>query len=98
MHRNFRIEVVHHRHIEGLGHTGDLHPAGDAAGTQHIDHDDIHRACFEHVTERRQPVNVFAAGNRRRQRVSDARKPRIIVMRSHVFEPEQIEFLDAATD
>ena len=67
MHVDLRDAVADHRQVEGLGHAGDLEPRGDAARAHLVDHHDIDRAGFEHVAERHDAVEVFAAGDRGRQ-------------------------------
>ena len=72
----------------------------DAADPHQIDHHDIDRARLHHVAERHDAPDVFAAGDRGRQRVGDPREPGIIVGRRHVLEPEQPDpgILDPAAD
>src|SRR5262249_56224206 len=87
--------VAYSREVEGRCHAGDLHPVGDAAHAQEIDHDDVHRACLNHMSKRSDTVHTLAAGQRSRQRISDTRKTGIVVMHGHIFEPKQMKLLDA---
>src|SRR5207344_3288632 len=95
---DFGHEVAYHREIEGFRHAGDLEPSRDAAGAHEVNHDDVHRARFHHLTVRRRTVQVLAAGNRRRERVGHAGKPLEIVGRCDVLEPEQAYVLDPRAD
>ena len=52
MHVDLGEQVAHDRQVEGFGHAGDLHPVGDPAHPQQVDHHDVDRARFEHVAER----------------------------------------------
>src|SRR5271166_347471 len=84
---DLRHAMADHRQIEGFRHAGDLEPWRDAAGAHLIDHHDIDRAGLEHVAEWHDAPEVFAACNRRRERLGHPREPRVIVMRGHVLEP-----------
>ncbi len=81
--------MADHRQVEGLGHAGDLEPWGDAAAAHLIDHHNVDRAGFDHVAERDDAPEVFAAGYRGRQGCGDACQTRVIIVRRHILEPEQ---------
>ncbi len=100
MNVDLRHAMADHRQVEGFGHAGDLEPGGDPARAHLVDHHDIDRAGLHHVAERHDPVEVFAAGYRCRQRRRYPCEPGVIVMRRHVFEPEEADpgILDAAAD
>ena len=98
MHVDLGDEVAHHRHVEGLGHARDLHPLGDAAHAQQIDHRDVDRPVLEELAERGDAVDVLARGNGHRQRVGDRRQPRIVVVGRRIFQPEEVVRLDARPD
>ena len=52
------------------------------------------------MAERGDPVEVFAPGDRRGERRRHPREPGVIVMRRHIFEPEEADpgILDPAAD
>src|SRR5262245_45974602 len=91
-------EVAHHWQVERLCHAGNLHPVGDAAHAQEIDHDDVHRARLDHVSKRRDTVHTLSSGQWSRQRIGHTGKASIVVMHGHVFEPKQIKLLDTPSD
>ena len=95
---HFRQQMAHDRQVEGLRHRGNLHPLRDATGAQHVDHRNIHRTGFHHVAERRQPVEILAAGQRRGERLGHPGKALEIVAGGHVFEPVEAHFLETAAD
>ena len=98
MHVHLGHEVTHHRQVERLGHSRDLHPLRDAAHAQQVDHHDVDRAPLEQVTERDDAVVVLAGGDRRGERVGDAGQPRIVVVRGGIFQPVEMIRLDAPAD
>jgi hypothetical protein len=97
---DLRHAVADYRQVEGLGHAGDLQPWGNAAGAHLVDHHDIDRAGFEHVAERHDAVEVFAAGDRRCQSRGDPGEPGVVIMRRDVFEPIEADpgIFDPLTD
>src|SRR5206468_12382537 len=100
MHMHLRDQMADDRQVEGLRHAGDFQPLRDAADPYQIYHRDIDRARLQHVAERHNAPDIFAAGDRGRQRVADPRQPGELVGRRHVLEPEQADpgILDATAD
>jgi hypothetical protein len=86
---DLRDPVADHRQVEGLGHAGDLSPWGDAAAAHLIDHHNVDRTRLDHVAERDNAPEVFAAGDRGRQGCGDACQTGVIIVRRHILEPEQ---------
>src|SRR5271166_7168781 len=97
---DFGDQMTDDGQVEGFGHAGDLQPLGDAADPNQVDHHDVDRVPFDHVTERDDAPDVFAAGDRGRESGGDAGKPGEIVRRRHVLEPEEADprVLDPAAD
>src|SRR5262245_25613568 len=91
-------EVAHHWQVERLCHAGNLHPVGDATHAQEIDHDNVHRARLDHVSERRDTIHTLSSGQWSRQRIGHTGTTGIVDMHGHVLEPKQMKLLDATSD
>jgi hypothetical protein len=78
-------EVADHGQVEGFRHAGNLHPLGDAARAQEVDHHDVDRPVLEHVAERHDAVVILAGGDGGDEVVGHSGQPGEIVMGHRVF-------------
>jgi hypothetical protein len=75
-----------------FGYAGDLEPLGDPADPHQIDHHDVDRVPFDHVAERDDAPDVFAARHRRRRRAavtraSPAKSSAVVTLRARDPDP-----------
>src|SRR6185312_11336537 len=73
-------------------------PWRDPAGAADIDHRDVDRPSLEHLAERGDAIQVFAAGDWGFQRGGDAGAALVVVGGGDILQPEQADILDPAAD
>src|SRR5262245_45381961 len=98
VHMDLWNEMTDHRKVKSLSHTGHFHPLCDPSNPYQVDHDDIDRSCLEHMTKRSNTIVVLSCSDRRSQGVSDTGQPLVVVVRYHILEPEQMVWLNSATN
>ena len=94
----FRDHVADDGQVEGLGHAGHLHPLGDAADADQVDHHDVDGTRLDHVAERHDAPDILAPGNRRGQRGVDPGQALVVVAGGDVLQPEQADLLGPPAD